>query len=49
MSLGSSGIDFDLILAAVGVPGGAYNEAKSVPRGVEKSIDFRHPFFFDFD
>ena len=31
MSLGRSGIDFGLILAAFGLPGGAYNEAKSVP------------------
>ena len=36
MSLGSSGGDFDLISAASGLPGGAQNEAKSVPGGDRK-------------
>ena len=46
MSLGRSGIDFGLILAAFGVAEGAQNEAKSVPGGGQKNHRFsRLPFF----
>ena len=48
MSLRSSGIDFDSILAAFGVPGGRQNEAKSVPRADRKKHRFSRPFFFGF-
>ena len=45
MSLGSSGIDFGLILAALGVPEGVQNEAKWVPGGGRKNLIFESPFF----
>ena len=48
MSLGSSGSDFDLILAALGMPGGASNEAESVPGGGRKKHRFSRPPFFRF-
>ena len=48
MSLGRSGIDFVLILAAFGVPGGAQNEAKSAPGGGRKNHRFSRPLFFRF-
>ena len=46
MSLGSSGPDFEFILAAFGVPGGAENEAKSVPGGGRKNHRFSRPLSF---
>ena len=48
MSLGSSGTDFDHILAAFGMPGGASNGAKSVPGGSRKKHRFSRPLFFWF-
>ena len=42
MSLGSSGIDFDLILAAFGEP---KIRQSRFQEGVEKIIDFRDPCF----
>ena len=49
MSLSSPGTDLDVILIAVGVPGGASNEVKSVPGGGRKNhIDFRALLFSDF-
>ena len=48
MSLGSSGIDFYLILAAFVVPEGAKNEAKSVPGGGRKKHRFSRPLFLRF-
>ena len=47
MGLGRSGNDFDLILAALGVPGGAENEAKSAPRGRRKKHRFSRRLFCD--
>ena len=48
MSLASSGIDYGLILAAFGVPGGAQNETKLVPGGDRKKHRFSRPPFFRF-